>query len=101
MLRSFKHRLFPNPAQAAGLTDMLGSFCDLYNACLQQRIEAYRRQGRSPDCVGDYSRPWRTELPRFATRRSCFRPATRLDPQADTRSLLALITFEALKSAFS
>ena len=42
MLRSFRYRLFPNPTQAAGLTDMLGSFCDLYNACLQQRIEAYR-----------------------------------------------------------
>ncbi|HYI68882.1 MAG TPA: helix-turn-helix domain-containing protein, partial [Skermanella sp.] len=47
MLRSFKYRLFPNPTQAAGLTDMLGSFCDLYNACLQQRIEAYQRRGKS------------------------------------------------------
>jgi putative transposase len=47
MLRSFKYRLFPNPAQAAGLTDMLRSFCDLYNACLQQRIEAYQRQNKS------------------------------------------------------
>ena len=47
MLRSFEYRLFPDSAQAAGLTDMLGSFCDLYNACLQQRIEAYRRQGRT------------------------------------------------------
>lgn len=27
--------------------DMLGSFCDLYNACLQQRIEAYQRLGKS------------------------------------------------------
>lgn len=26
---------------------MLGSFCDLYNAALQQRIEAYRRQGKT------------------------------------------------------
>src|SRR5271166_353043 len=24
---------------------MLGAFCDLYNACLQQRIEAYQRRG--------------------------------------------------------
>jgi putative transposase len=44
---NYKYRLFPNPAQTAGLTDMLGSFCDLYNACLEQRIEAYRRQGRT------------------------------------------------------
>ena len=36
---NYKYRLFPNRTQAAGLTDMLGSFCDLYNACLQQRIE--------------------------------------------------------------
>jgi putative transposase len=35
-----KYRLFPNQAQVTGLTDMLDSFCDLYNACLQQRIEA-------------------------------------------------------------
>jgi putative transposase len=47
MLCSFKYRLFPNPTQAAGLTAMLGSFCDLYNACLQQRIEAYQRRGRT------------------------------------------------------
>jgi putative transposase len=26
---------------------MLGSFCDLYNACLQQRIEAYQRRSKS------------------------------------------------------
>ena len=51
MLRSFKYRLFPNPTQAAGLTDMLGSFCDLYNACLQQRIEAYQRRGKSLDYI--------------------------------------------------
>ena len=44
---NYKYRLFPNRTQAAGLTDMLGSFCNLYNACLQQRIEAYRRRGRT------------------------------------------------------
>lgn len=44
---SYKYRIYPNLAQVTGLTDMLGSFCDLYNACLQQRIEAYQRQGRS------------------------------------------------------
>ena len=38
---TYKYRLFPNSTQAAGLTDMLGSFCDLYNACLQQRIERH------------------------------------------------------------
>jgi putative transposase len=44
---TYKYRLFPNQTQASGLTDMLGSFCDLYNACLQQRIEAYQRQGKT------------------------------------------------------
>lgn len=47
MIRSYKYRLYPNRAQATALTDMLGAFCDLYNAALQQRIEAYRRQGIS------------------------------------------------------
>lgn len=44
---SYKYRLYPNRAQAAALGDMLVSFCALYNAGLQQRIEAYRRQGKS------------------------------------------------------
>ena len=44
---TYKYRLFPNSTQAVALTDMLGSFCDLYNACLQQRIEAYQRRGKS------------------------------------------------------
>jgi putative transposase len=47
LVRSFKHRLYPNQAQVAGLEAMLGSFCDLFNAALQQRIEAYRRQGKT------------------------------------------------------
>lgn len=46
-LRSYKHRLRPNKAQAAALDAMLRDFCGLYNACLQQRIEAYRRRGLS------------------------------------------------------
>ena len=46
-IRSYKFRLFATGAQEAALTDMLGAFCDLYNACLQQRIEAYRRRGIS------------------------------------------------------
>ena len=45
MWLSFKHRLYPNRPQAEALTGMLGAFCDLYNAALQQRAEAYRRRG--------------------------------------------------------
>lgn len=47
MRLSFKHRLYPNRTQTDALTGMLGAFCDLYNAAMQQRIEAYRRRGIS------------------------------------------------------
>jgi putative transposase len=47
MMLSYKFRLYPNRAQADALDGMLGAFCDLYNAGLQQRIEAYRRRGVS------------------------------------------------------
>ncbi|GJE50929.1 hypothetical protein GOFOIKOB_3983 [Methylobacterium tardum] len=46
-VRSYKYRLRPNRAQSAALDAMLRDFCGLYNACLQQRIEAYRRRGLS------------------------------------------------------
>jgi hypothetical protein len=48
MILSYRYRLFTTAAQEAALTDMLGAFCDLYNAGLQQRIEAYRRQRYQP-----------------------------------------------------
>src|SRR5215467_14215825 len=44
---SYKYRIEPNRAQAAALGDMLRDFCGLYNAGLQQRVEAYRRRGIS------------------------------------------------------
>lgn len=47
MLLSYKFRIYPTRAQVAALDVMLGGLCDLYNAALQQRIEAYRRQGRT------------------------------------------------------
>jgi len=47
MLRSYKFRLYTTATQDAALTDMLGAMCDLYNAGLQQRIEAYQRRGIS------------------------------------------------------
>lgn len=46
-VRSYKYRLRPNREQADTLDAMLRDFCGLYNACLQQRIEAYRRRGIS------------------------------------------------------
>jgi putative transposase len=47
MILSYKYRIEPNQTQAAALDDMLGDFCQLYNAGLEQRIAAYRRQGIS------------------------------------------------------
>ena len=44
-LRSFKFRIRPNRAQSTALDAMLRDMCGLYNACLQQRVEAYRRNG--------------------------------------------------------
>ncbi|MCB4806481.1 helix-turn-helix domain-containing protein [Methylobacterium brachiatum] len=40
-LRSYRYRLRPNRAQAKALEAMLRDFCGLYNAGLQQRIEAH------------------------------------------------------------
>ncbi|MFK5596486.1 RNA-guided endonuclease InsQ/TnpB family protein [Methylobacterium sp. HMF5984] len=45
--RSYKYRLRPSRSQAMMFDEMLRDFCDLYNAALQQRIEAYRRRGIS------------------------------------------------------
>jgi hypothetical protein len=44
---SCKYRIEPNKAQAASLSDMLADFFRLYNAGLQQRIEAWQQQGKS------------------------------------------------------
>ena len=44
---SHKYRLYPTQAQVAGMEAMLGAFGDLYNAALQQRIEAYRRRRKT------------------------------------------------------
>lgn len=47
MLLSYRFRLFTTAAQEGALAAMLGAFCDLYNAALQQRIEAYQRRSVS------------------------------------------------------
>ncbi|SFM82380.1 RNA-guided endonuclease InsQ/TnpB family protein [Methylobacterium pseudosasicola] len=44
-IRSYKYRIRPNAQQQRLLGEMLSGFCALYNAGLQQRIEAYRRRG--------------------------------------------------------
>jgi putative transposase len=43
-LLSYKYRIEPNRTQAAALGEMLTDFCQLYNAALEQRIDAWRRR---------------------------------------------------------
>ena len=42
MLRTFQFRLRPNVTQAAALTRILADNCETYNACLQERIGAWK-----------------------------------------------------------
>src|SRR5215472_14652748 len=44
---SYKYRIEPNRMQAGAPAGMLADFCQLYNAALEQRIEAYRRRSIS------------------------------------------------------
>ena len=44
MILSKKFRVYPNKAQTVALDAMLLDFCGLYNAALQQRIEAWQRR---------------------------------------------------------
>lgn len=43
MILSYKYAIKPNRAQSAALSEMLRDFCQLYNAGLEHRIEAYRK----------------------------------------------------------
>lgn len=45
MNRVFRYRLYPTTKQVVLLDAMLGEHCDLYNAALQERREAYLTQG--------------------------------------------------------
>jgi putative transposase len=47
MIRSFRYPLHPTIAQAEMLTSWLAACCDLYNGALQERCDAYRKQGRT------------------------------------------------------
>lgn len=46
---SYRYRIEPNRMQTSALSEMLGDFCELYNAALEHRIEAYRK-GVSVKC---------------------------------------------------
>lgn len=50
MLLSYKFRLYPNKAQRQTLDTTLETHRQLYNAALEERREAYRKQGVSVPC---------------------------------------------------
>lgn len=47
MNRVFRFRLYPTARQQAALGEMLADHCDLYNAALQERRDAYRTRGKT------------------------------------------------------
>jgi putative transposase len=47
MQKTFKYRLYPNPAQQELLRIQLSEACRLYNAALQERRDAYKSHGKS------------------------------------------------------
>ncbi len=47
MRKTFKYRLYPTKAQVESLRGQLSEACRLYNAALQERIEAYRTHRKS------------------------------------------------------
>ncbi|MEW6207171.1 MAG: transposase [Acidobacteriota bacterium] len=50
MLKTFKYRIYPSRAQRTRLESTLGLCCELYNAALQERRDAYRISGKSITC---------------------------------------------------
>ena len=51
MFRTYKYRIRPTPSQEATLVSWLGLTRELYNAALQERNEAWRKQRKS---IGKY-----------------------------------------------
>ncbi len=46
-MKTYKYRIYPNKTQEKSLVDTLHICKNLYNACLQQRIEVYQKDGSS------------------------------------------------------
>jgi putative transposase len=53
--RAFKYRLYPTAPQAVRLTQMLRDHCELYNAALQERREAWAHTSKTSVRYGDQS----------------------------------------------
>ena len=47
MRKTYRYRLYPTAAQTEALDAQLGEACRLYNAALQERRDAYQRDGLS------------------------------------------------------
>ena len=45
MARVFRYRIYPTRKQTVLLGQMLQDYCDLYNAALQERRDAYQYSG--------------------------------------------------------
>src|SRR5262245_48866490 len=45
MVRVFRYRLYPTRAQAEAIDWTLARLCELYNAALEERRDAYRKRG--------------------------------------------------------
>lgn len=60
MRRSFKFRLRPTRAQEIALSAMLADHCDLYNAALQERRDAYRHASKTTVRYGTQSAQLKT-----------------------------------------
>jgi putative transposase len=50
MLRVYRYRLYPTREQEIAMRVTLGLLRELYNAALQERRDAYRKQGKSISC---------------------------------------------------
>jgi putative transposase len=54
VLRTYKYTLIPNARQQLELQHLLYLCCSLYNACLEQRISAYRKQKKTVSKFDQY-----------------------------------------------
>lgn len=72
-LRKTTYRLYPKPKQEAALRDLLRSHQTLYNAALEERIDCYRKTGRTLS-FADQCRSLtelRREMPEWAEAANC------------------------------
>ncbi len=60
MNRVFRYRIYPTAKQAVSLEQMLRDHCDLYNAALQERRDAWRHPSKTTVRYGDQSAQLKT-----------------------------------------